>query len=233
MITEIVLLLPLCILLYSGYVHWSIVFAIAAFCYWLPKWFFISLLAERLYPNIIVRNNSVANEFIRKVIALTFDDVPYGDHARIIKLLDKYNMKGTFFVISGDIRNPETRDYIPNRRLREESGIQSETYGCLVDAVKKGHQLGNHGKTDSMHALKSNKSLEEEIVHCDGLIKQVYKSAEINLPTNMVYRPGCGAFTSSMLKIVERLGYKLALGSVYPNDPIIISSLINYYYLTR
>jgi peptidoglycan/xylan/chitin deacetylase (PgdA/CDA1 family) len=219
MVTEIVLLLPLCILWYAGYINWIVIITIVVFCYWLPKWFFISLLAERLYPNIVVRNNLVADKFIGKVIALTFDDVPYGDHARIIKLLDKYSMKGTFFVISGDIKT------------EEETGIRSETYGCLVDAVKKGHQLGNHGKTDSMHAIKSNESLEYEISHCDTLIKQIYKSAEINLPTNMVYRPGCGAFTTSMLRIANRLGYKLALGSVYPNDPIMISSLINYYYL--
>lgn len=34
-----------------------------------------------------------------------------------------------------------------------------------------------------------------------------------------------------MLRIVEAAGYKLALGSVYPSDPIVFSNYLNYLYL--
>jgi hypothetical protein len=51
------------------------------------------------------------------------------------------------------------------------------------------------------------------------------------LPKKMFYRPGCGLFNQRMIEITESLNYNLALGTVYPNDPVVCSSIINYYYL--
>ena len=101
----------------------------------------------------------------------------------------------------------------------------------LINAVKNGHQLGNHGNTNSMHLLKSAEGLHREIDVCDTMIREIYKRAGVMIPKTMVYRPGCGLFSRKMIQIVEDKGYRLALGSVYPNDPIMISSTVNYYYL--
>jgi len=162
------------------------------------------------YPTVVTRPRLLFHEFGHNRIALTFDDAPYGSHEEIIKILDMYNMKGTFFIIS---------DY-----------VNSQNYQILVNAVKNGHQLANHGKTNSFHAIKSMESLKKEIAVCDLLLVEIYKEAGVELP-QMFYRPGCGAFTNQMLKHVESLNYKLALGSVYPNDPIVRSSFINYHYI--
>jgi len=178
--------------------------------YWLPKWLFLELFMDIFYPTVVTRKKGIYWGFEQKYIALTFDDAPYGSHEEIIKVLDMYNMKGTFFVIS---------DY-----------INSSNWQILVNAVKNGHQLANHGKTNSIHAIKSMESLKKEIAVCDLLIVEIYKEAGVELP-QMFYRPGCGAFTDQMIKHVESLDYKLALGSVYPNDPSIRSSFINYHYI--
>jgi peptidoglycan/xylan/chitin deacetylase (PgdA/CDA1 family) len=145
-------------------------------------------------------------------IALTFDDSPYTSLHEILHILDQYEEKATFFIISGQ--------------------VTTQYKEILKQAIKNGHQLGNHGHTNSMHALKSHNVLSDEITKCDNIIKQIYSEANVPLPKQMVYRPGCGLFNSMMLKLVKKLNYKLALGSVYPNDPIVIFPLINYLYLT-
>lgn len=206
MITELVVLSPFAALWYFGFIGWKSSLIVFLIYYWLPKWLLLDLFLETHYSQILTRN-----KFTKNKIALTFDDVPYGAHEEIIKLLDKYNMKATFFVIS---------EYLTD-----------ETRSLLVKAVKNGHQLGNHGKTNSMHALKTTRSLFSEIQTCDAEIKEIYHQANVTLPNLMVYRPGCGLFTEIMLRVVQSQLYTLALGSVYPNDPMIRWSLLNYYYL--
>ena len=39
------------------------------------------------------------------------------------------------------------------------------------------------------------------------------------MPKNQYFRPGSGLFSDRMRKLLDKLGYKLVLGSVYPHDP--------------
>ncbi|XWV26942.1 polysaccharide deacetylase [Tupanvirus soda lake] len=198
------LFLPIIILYLFELITFRTIITTIYIIYCLPKIVVIELL-ELFFPKVITRNTT------SRFIALTFDDVPYGSHQEIIKILDENNMKGTFFIISSDVN---------------ETNIDS-----LIMAVRSGHQLANHGKTNSMHFLKKSKDLKNEIIHCDTLIREIYQRAGVSLPIKMFYRPGCGVFGFDMLRIVDSLGYKLALGSVYPNDPLIRIPSINLFYL--
>lgn len=212
MIIEATIFIPLLIARYYGFINWLVVILIFCLYYWLPKYVVLDCFVERFYPTILTRHKDP----VKKTVRLTFDDVPYDHHhhyIKIIELLDRYHMKGTFFVIS---------DFVDDKNKRH-----------LVNAVKNGHQLGNHGKTNSIHATKSTEELSNEIDSCDKVIREIYKEAVVDLPKLMVYRPGCGLFTNSMLKLVESKGYRLALGSVYPNDPLVRWSLVNYMYLIK
>ena len=192
---------------YVGWVPWQISVGLGLVGYWLPKSLVITSL-NVLYPEIITNINL---PILGNNIALTFDDSPYGSEEAILNLLNEWNQKATFFIISDNV-----------------TSTNRET---LIKMVKSGHQLGNHGKTNSMHALKSCNVLTHEIMECDNLIKSIYSEANVNLPKKMVYRPGCGVFTKTMIQVATKLGYTIALGSVYPNDPIVRSGLINYFYI--
>ena len=174
--------------------------------YWMPKFLLYNTI-ESIYPEIQTRVKDLS--VTDKQVALTFDDLPYGSHIDLINTLDKYNIKATFFVISGDFYDRS----------------------AFVAAVKNGHQLGNHGKVNQIHALLSVTELEHEFDHCDQLIKSIYSEADVPLPKRMVYRPGSGLPTTSMLEMVKEKNYTLSLGSVYPSDPIVPSGLVNYYYV--
>jgi peptidoglycan/xylan/chitin deacetylase (PgdA/CDA1 family) len=212
MFTELIIIAPLCILSYGGFLAWYWSLILINTIYWLPKIIFIQTL-NYFYPEIITHNKKTGMK-LNKKIALTFDDVPYQgleNLNQIVDLLDQYNMKGTFFVIS--------------------SYVQDEARKKLVNMVMNGHQLGNHGKRNIMHYLLNDENLNDEIKSCDQLLKDIYRDARVPLPVRMVYRPGCGLFHNRMINMCKFLDYTVMLGSVYPNDPIIQHPVLNYYYL--
>lgn len=172
--------------------------------YGLPK--SLVRMTAGLAPDVFFYKPNSKNQ-----IALTFDDVPFGYEKQLMEKLDFNGIVATHFVISGDVTD--------------------ESRKTLVQAVKKGHQLGNHGRTNSIHILKSNDDLRQEIIHCDTLIRSIYQEAGVPLPSVMFYRPGSGYFGPQMIRIAKELGYKIALGSVYPHDPFVRYAFINYYYI--
>jgi hypothetical protein len=84
-----------------------------------------------------------------------------------------------------------------------------------------------------MHLLKDLNKLNQEINSRDEKTRKIYEQANVSLPSTMVYLSGCCLFNTKMLNLVGSKKYKLVLGSVYPNDPIVCSSYINYYYYLR
>lgn len=210
MITETLLLVSLCISYHYNLISFKFILFTIMTYYWLPKTLFIDFGLNYLFPKVIT--NIKTNNF--NSIALTFDDVPYNNNFhKLLSILDTHNVKATFFVIS---------DYVNDNNIN-----------LLIKAVKNGHQLGNHGKTNSMHVLRSNYSLVKELLTCDRLIKKIYKEANVELPIKMVYRPGGGFISNRMIKIVNNFKYNVVLGSVYSNDSIVCFSNINYCYLVN
>lgn len=203
---------PILMAYYFGIIPLWPLLTIIYFIYWIPKIIVLDLIIESYFPSIITRNKSI----LANNIAITIDDMPYGDAEAIIDLFDKYEFKGTFFVIS-DFINENNKD-------------------IFVKAVKNGHTLGNHGKTNSNHLIKLLSEdkyrcyFTDEVLDCDKKIAEIYKEAGVPLGKKL-YRPGCGLFNNDMISRVERLGYKICLGSVYPNDPLVMSPQINYFYL--
>lgn len=199
--TFIVIIIGLCVTL-PIYISIPLSSLMIAF-YWLPR--NVISIFERIYPTILMRNPKNSN------IALTFDDSPTGSHKYIIDLLDGHNMKATFFIISGNITNEDKQ--------------------IFINAVKNGHQLANHGKTNSVHILKKSEELINEINHCANVINEIYREANIDLPKQLLYRPGNGFCNQKMIDLVTNNNHKLTLGTVYPFDDKVKNDVINYYHL--
>ena len=159
MLTELVLLSPLLLLWYYSYLKLRYILLIILLFYWLPK-----PLIRSIIPSVVLIEQPNVEH-----IALTFDDVPYGYHDDILRKLDYYNQKATLFVIS--------------------SYITEENEKTLIKAVQNGHQLGNHGATNSMHLLKNQEDLRKEIMECHDKIVDIYQQAQVPVPDKMVYRP--------------------------------------------
>lgn len=215
MLTETVLGTFLVSLVYFRVMHWAIALAILGLIYWLPRPL-VLLTGKLLMPSVLLKGNHT-NNLNSNVLSLTFDDVPFVNVSAswrlpLVEILNKFGQKATLFVIAG---------YVTSR--------EHET--ALVHAIQSGHQLANHGQTNTMHALLSADELEREIVLCDVLIKRLYKQAGKALPKVMLYRPGCGVLTPFLLQTARRLQHRVVLGTIYPNDPVVRCPAINLWYL--
>ncbi len=136
---------------------------------------------------------------IQETIYLTIDDVINDSSFEgILDVLDKFEVKATFFVIS--------------------SLVTETNMNLLIRAVKSGHKLCNHGKLNKMHALYSQTQLLNELIDCEKVIEKIYAEADIESPKIKYYRPGCGIVTDTIDKVCTSLGLKIVLGSVYPSD---------------
>lgn len=121
-----------------------------------------------------------------KIIALTFDDGPHPKETHeILDVLDKYKVKGTFFVV----------------------GKHANWYSHpLIRAAKEGHEIGNHTFSHPDISNLSSEDIKREIKECeDTLVKLTGKN-----PT--LFRPPYGSYSEKKLgEIAKECGYKIIL----------------------
>jgi peptidoglycan/xylan/chitin deacetylase (PgdA/CDA1 family) len=166
------------------------------------------------YPEIIWSFSDNC-DFSSNKIYLTIDDVINEDSfEEILNILDEFNVKATFFVISSLINNNNI--YLLSR------------------AVKSGHHLANHGELNKIHGTYSYKQMLLEIVNCEKVLKQIYSNENIPMPKIKYFRPGCGYVSDNIRSICKSLDYKIVLGSIYPSDTKLpFPNLLAWYIKTK
>jgi peptidoglycan/xylan/chitin deacetylase (PgdA/CDA1 family) len=125
------------------------------------------------------------------VVALTIDDGPDSTSSPLIlDVLEKYDAHATFFLIS---------EHIPGN---EE---------IVRQMIAEGHELGNHLTADEPSIGLPLEEFEQDLIEADELLSEFTDVQWV--------RPGSGWYNEEMLDIMEKHGYRCALGSVYPYDP--------------
>ncbi len=116
-----------------------------------------------------------------KKIAISFD-AAWGaeDFPKIIEILDKHNVKTTFFM----------------------TGEWVEKYpDCVKLLVKKGHDLGNHSATHPDMTTLSKEKQREEIMSVHNKVKEL-TGYEMEL-----FRPPYGAYNNDVIRTCYEVGY--------------------------
>ncbi|QSZ35138.1 hypothetical protein DSL72_008003 [Monilinia vaccinii-corymbosi] len=166
-----------------------------------PPKFVISYLRWK-YPGVLF-HIPLSNS--HQVVALTIDDAPSGETARILDLLKIYHAKATFFVIGGQVAaHPEII-----QRIHDE-----------------GHELGNHAWADEPSISLPLSELERQIKEVEALLPANHPITGSKVSPKY-FRPGSGFFNGQMLQMARGLGYRVALGSIYPHDPQIHNARVN------
>ena len=153
-----------------------------------PRWFFT--LAAQVKPGALYAVD--LPDTAPKIVALTIDDGPSEDTLEILETLDRYGAKATFFSISGNIAGHEK---------------------AIAQAVKSGHELGNHLTADEPSAKLSLEDFEADLLAAESVLSPYLKDQQIQW-----LRPGMGWYSADMVKIARKHGYKVALGSCFPYD---------------
>jgi peptidoglycan-N-acetylglucosamine deacetylase len=129
------------------------------------------------------------------VVALTLDDGP--DPATTPLILDalrRYRARATFFLITDRV---ESREQLVRR------------------IVAEGHEIGNHFTQDRPSIQLTADEFAEDLERAD---RELTPYGPVRWA-----RPGAGWYSQAMIATMERMGYRCALGSVYPYDASIPS----------
>ena len=125
-----------------------------------------------------------------RVVALTIDDAPNAATTpELLAVLERHGARATFFVIADQI-----------------SGNES----LLERIVAEGHELGNHMTRDEPSIELGPDEFERELLRAGAMLAP--------FGGTRWFRPGSGYYDDVMLDILDRHGYRCALGSVYPID---------------
>lgn len=132
--------------------------------------------AKRELPIYCVQKNQD-----EKIVALSFD-AAWGneDTGKLIEILDKYNVKTTFFVVGGWV------DKFP------------ESVKQLSDA---GHEIMNHSDTHPHMTQISVEKMKEEVENCSKKIESV-TGKKPNL-----FRAPYGDYNNDVIKTMKEMGY--------------------------
>ena len=116
-----------------------------------------------------------------KKISITID-AAWGDEFTldILDILDKYNVKATFFLVGFWV------DKYPNQ---------------IEEIHRRGHEIGNHSTTHPKMSTLSKTQIEEEIGGTDKKITEIINTK----PT--VFRPPFGDYNDLLIQTAKELGY--------------------------
>lgn len=182
----------------------------------------VCALVSTIYvaPKKIIRNiegdhtNLICFNHKSDDIIITIDDIPYKNVKNLIEIVNILNENGakaTFFLIGSFVN--ESNEHV------------------ICDMIKAGHHIANHGMYDKRALTTDVNVLKQEIIECKMIINELYKKSGVSQPQINYYRPGCGLFTKKIEAMVTELGYKIVLGSVFPFDPHVPISEINFLYI--
>jgi peptidoglycan/xylan/chitin deacetylase (PgdA/CDA1 family) len=170
---------------------WSIAGAILGYLV------FLLIVSTNVQFNFFVNAFNRNPEGSGKKVAITFDDGPVENTLEILKILDKYNVKASFFCIGKNIEeNPE----------------------IFKSIIQKGHFVGNHSysHTRKMGFLSTAK-IVEEIQKCDEI---AFSVGGVKLNS---FRPPFGVINPRTKRALEITGHKVFGWNVRSYDAVLNS----------
>ena len=123
-----------------------------------------------LYSNKLIDRNKL-------MVALTFDDGPNANTSRVLDILEKYNVKATFFVLGTNIKGYED---------------------TILRMKELGMEIGNHMYSHKLMTRLTEEEITLEIKKVDDLVFDI-----INRYPSLI-RPSYGTSNKRMLKIIDR-----------------------------
>lgn len=127
----------------------------------------------------------------RQKVALTFDDGPNRSTEDVLRILDRYRIRATFFLIGSQV----------NRHS-----------DMVARMVRAGHEVGNHTFAHSYTSETTVEEMERDIY----LAEKAIVEASGRLP--LYFRPPGGVVNDRVKKASGRMGYSIMLWDVDSRD---------------
>lgn len=203
-----------------------------------PPALLIAYLSRR-YPDVLWHVRLPRpREGEERLVALTIDDAPSAHTQAILDVLAAHGAHATFFVIGGQVaaagaggeailadivraghelgnhgmRDEPARD-LANEELQRQIGLVEGMIGRAYSAVEE----GEHGPRRP-HGSAEAEGGTESVSASATAAGAGAETGRVRGPPAKYFRPGSGFFSNGMRALVQRLGYRLVLGDIYPHD---------------
>ncbi|MBN2528773.1 MAG: polysaccharide deacetylase family protein [Deltaproteobacteria bacterium] len=151
------------------------------------------------WNHLVGQGRIVRGEEVKNKITFTFDDGP--DHRTtpiLLNELDKYHVKGTFF--------------INGHRFHSRTAAGDENKAVLRDIIRRGHLVGNH-----TFSHKDVTALDAETWKSE--VQQVaYQVSELTGQPLKLFRPPFGRINRDNITSLSRNGYTVVMWNLDPLD---------------
>ena len=138
----------------------------------------------------------------KKVIYLTIDDFPSRNPAnsrRLLDILDKHQVKVTFFVIKYNV------------------DIHKDNASVMRSALARGHELGNHMAKDKAYTSCSKEEFERILLEVEDAIEGFQPGFKNGFPK--LFRAPHAKIDKKMASVLVRHNYLSVLCDTYSFDP--------------
>jgi len=157
------------------------------------SWFGPRNISSLAYPKSVSYFNST------KMVALTIDDGfcgkdnPNGDMTfEVIKLLEKYNAKATFFITGSHTYNTSNKD--------------------ISFLLSKGHEIANHNMYDIPYKNINPSDFEDDLLKTNTILEKFTENI------SNWYRAPHASISDSMHIILDKYNLTHVIGDVFAND---------------
>jgi peptidoglycan/xylan/chitin deacetylase (PgdA/CDA1 family) len=136
-----------------------------------------------------------------KIVYMTIDDFPSRDPSNTLQLLtilDKHDVKCTFFVIKYNA------DLNPQNKM------------IMRNIVGQGHEFGNHMSKDRPYSKDPQEFFEHELLRTEQTIVEAQPKFNENAPK--LFRPPSGAINKKMQEVLVKNNYVSVLADDYTFD---------------
>ncbi|KAL3470920.1 hypothetical protein BJX99DRAFT_38324 [Aspergillus californicus] len=211
-----------------------------------PPHLLIKYFASR-WPDVLWHVPNLTQPFV----ALTFDDAPSEYTPEILRLLRENDAKATFFLIGDHIPGREglLRDAVNEGHELANHAMFDQPSQKLSDEELSAQILAVQSRIQRIYASAGRQAeAHDEVIEQSSVVGAVAAGAsvqkgaadgtgngngnggetgEVDLGPGKYFRPGSGFFTDRMRALVQRAGFRIVLGSVYPHDPQINVPWVN------
>ncbi len=129
-----------------------------------------------------------------KHIALTFDDGPLDNTINIVRILDSYNIKATFFINAVHILRKPSRETI------------------IKNMYNNGHLIGTHGFSHGEMPLLNDFNKLRELYDNELMFRKLFNKRPY------FYRPPYYSYNDAILNMLIPFGYLTVTSNIDTND---------------
>lgn len=160
------------------------------------------------YKSLKELEDKVANKEINKKIAyITFDDGPYYNTYKVLDILDKYNVKATFFTTS-----------INGEKCYDNS--KANCFNLYKEYLKRGHTIANHTYTHAIFTglYRSVDTFMTAVINQEEHIKKQTDGYITNIVRFPGGSPTAGRLKSGIIEQLRKRGYGWVDWTAYDGD---------------